>query len=65
MWNRITTFMSKIAPESRYEIKGVLKEGQLVPKIVFQEAMDVSDTLARSMTLVVVMQRVSWLQVHS
>lgn len=57
--------MSKIPPKSRYELKGVLKEGHLVPKMVFQEAMDVSDTLARSVALVVMMQRASWLQVHS
>lgn len=50
-WDWVTPFFSKVLPRKREMLRDVIKEGQLVAKMVAQAVMDTSDTAAGSMAI--------------
>lgn len=62
MWESMLKFKYLLPQESRQEFSSLIEEGKTVARASLRAALDVSDSVARSMAIAVIMHRSLWLQ---
>ncbi|EMP40627.1 hypothetical protein UY3_02149 [Chelonia mydas] len=61
-YKKFNSFIEHLPEEHHDQFKAIVQEGQLLAKTSLQASLDLADTLAQSISTVVVMRRTSWLQ---
>lgn len=60
-YNRLTVFIEHLLHEHREQFQLIISEDRLVARTALQASLDAVDTAARSISMAVVVCRVSWL----